>query len=547
MAVHPSPFETARLAYEPKLPEVLRGASVEVVEHDPPPPGPDADAIRERFPRTSGQRRLVLRAGGELPARRPLRVGVVLSGGQAPGGHNVLAGLLDGLLSIDPGSSLVGFLDGPRGVIDDRAIDLDAAALAPYRNTGGFDRIRSGRDKIESADQLEAAARTCRGRGLDGLVVVGGDDSNTNAAVLAEHFAGHGITTRVVGVPKTIDGDLRTEHVEMSFGFDTATKVYGELIGNIARDAASARKYWHVVKLMGRSASHVTLECALATRPNVALIGEEISANGATLAEIVRHVADAVAARAERGIGHGVCLVPEGLLEFVPQLRALIDRLNGLLAGEAGQADLETRLRTVVAELDGSSRSLFEALPGGIRTQLLLDRDAHGNVQVSKIETDKLLVELVGRELSSRAARGSFHGRFSAQTHFLGYEGRCAAPSNFDADYTAALGRTAALLVACGRSGVMAAVGGLLGPPSSWVPSGVPITSLLHLEVRKGRPTPVIRKALVDLDGAPFGAFVAVRDAWAAEDAYVAPGAIQYWGPESVCESRPWTLALERG
>ncbi len=542
MAVHPSPFETARLGYEPKLPEVLRATDVGVAEDPPPPPGPDDDAIAERFPRTRGQRVLRLRAGGGGLPRRALRVGVVLSGGQAPGGHNVLAGLLDGIVALDPDSRLIGFLDGPRGVIEDRAIDLDAAVLAPFRNTGGFDCIRSGRDKIETPEQLDAAEQTCRERSLDGLVVVGGDDSNTNAAVLAEHFEQHGVATRVVGVPKTIDGDLRTEHVELSFGFDTATKVYAELIGNIARDAASARKYWHVVKLMGRSASHVTLECALATRPNVTLIGEEVAANRTTLAAIVRQVADVVAARAARGIRHGVCLVPEGLLEFVPEMRTLIDRLNALLAGAAGEQAIEARERAVLEALDDDARRLFEGLPDGIRRQLLLDRDSHGNVQVSKIETDKLLVEMVARDLASRPSAAGF----SAQTHFFGYEGRCAAPSNFDADYTAALGRTAAMLVALGWTGVMAAIRGLAGPPSTWVPGGVPIPSLLHLETRKGRPTPVIRKALVELDGRPFRALAAAREGWATDDAYVAPGAIQYWGPDEVCESRPRSLLLER-
>jgi len=546
MADAASAFELARLGYEPKLPDVLRGGDVVAEDGARPPEGADAAAIRERFPRTFDAPAVVLRPGrpGE---RGPVRAGVVLSGGQAPGGHNVLAGLLDGLRAIHPGSSLIGFLGGPRGILEDRALDLDAAALSRYRNTGGFDRIGSGRDKIETPEQIEAAARTCAARGLDGLVVVGGDDSNTNAAVLAEHFAAGGIATRVVGVPKTIDGDLKDDDVEISFGFDTATRVYAELIGNIARDAASAGKYWHVVKMMGRSASHVTLECALSVRPNLALIGEEVAARGTTLEGIVHGIADAVARRAAAGRRHGVCLVPEGLIEFVPEMRALIDRLNAALAGPAGEADGSAREAAVRAGLEPGLARLFDALPDGIRAQLLLDRDSHGNVQVSKIDTDKLIVEMVGRELARRRRDGGFSGSFSAQTHFLGYEGRCAAPTNFDADYTAALGRTAAHLVALGRTGLMAAVQGLVGAPATWTPVGVPVAARLHMERRKGRAVPVIRKALVDLDGAPFRAFAAERDRWILDDAYVYPGAIQYWGPEAVTEARPRTLVLERG
>jgi pyrophosphate--fructose-6-phosphate 1-phosphotransferase len=526
---------------------VLAGGPVRAVEGDAAIPPEDADAIRARFPSTFGAPRVELIPADTAGSPGPRKVGVVLSGGQAPGGHNVLCGLRDGLESIDPGSVLIGFLDGPGGVLADRTRVLDAAVLAPYRNTGGFDCIGSGRDKIESPEQLERSARTCRDHGLDGLVVVGGDDSNTNAAVLAEHFAAHGVPTRVIGVPKTIDGDLKTEDVEQSFGFDTATKVYAELIGNIARDAASARKYWHVVKLMGRSASHVTLECALATRVNLALIGEEVARDRTTLDALVARIADVVVERSEAGRDYGVCLVPEGLIEFVPEMRALIAALNRALAGRGAEPGDAERAAVVRQTLDEDARRLFDGLPRGIRDQLLLDRDSHGNVQVSKIETEKLLVDQVGRELARRAGAGSYRGRFSAQTHFLGYEGRCAAPSNFDADYCYALGRTAALLLADGRTGMMAAVRGLAGSASEWRPVGVPIPALLNLEERKGARKPVIRKALVDLDGPVFAAFAAHRDRWATADAYAYPGAIQYWGPAEVAEARTQTLSIERG
>jgi len=544
-----SPLEEARLAYRPQLPAALRDGIARVGIEEREAGAPDA-TIREQFPRTSGRPAVRVVPGSGPAPRRPLRVGVVLSGGQAPGGHNVIAGLVDALAGLEPASAVIGFLGGPQGILNSRHRDLPRAVVDPYRNTGGFDLLGSGRDKIETAEQLEACRTTCRALALDGLVVVGGDDSNTNAATLAEHFLDHGLATAVVGVPKTIDGDMKGGGIEASFGFDTATKVYAELIGNIARDALSAGKYWHFVRLMGRSASHVTLECALRTRPNVALIAEEVEERGHTLAEVVELVARVVRRRAEAGRSYGLCLVPEGLIEFVPEMRALINQLNAALHGE-GDASPETtlaeRLAFVRERLPIAQRSLFDALPPRIREQLLLDRDAHGNVQVSKIDTEALLVEGVAARIGAWKAEGKFPGTFRAQAHFFGYEGRCAAPSNFDADYTYALGHVAATLVAFGRTGYVAAVQGLAGPLERWTACAVPLASLLGMELRKGRCVPVIGKALVRTDGPVFHAFAAERERWAIEDAYLYPGAIQYFGPKAVAGRGPLSLALEGG
>ena len=545
MKQEPSPLERERLRYRPTLPGALaRGlGAVAFVERSATSSARDAEAILTRFPRTSGRPALELVQGGGAPRKRPLAVGVVLSGGQAPGGHNVIVGLADALRAFDPASRVIGFLGGPKGVMRGRHRALEAETLARYRNTGGFDLIGSGRDKIETPEQFEASRKTCEALGLDGLAIIGGDDSNTNAALLAEHFLERGAPTTVVGVPKTIDGDLKGGGIETSFGFDTATKVYSELIGNICRDAASAAKYWHFIKLMGRSASHVTLECGLATRPNVTLVGEEVEQRGLTLTEIVEQLASAVRRRAEAGRSYGVCLVPEGLIEFIPEMRALIGELNRILHDEAGASSREVVLRG----LGASARRTFEALPERIQSQLLLDRDAHGNVQVSRIETETLLVEQVEHRLAQWTATGVFSGKFQAQTHFFGYEGRASAPSNFDADYTYALGQVAAALVAFERTGYLAAVADLARPAAHWRPAAIPLTSLMQLEVRKGRETPVIAKALVDLDGAPFRALRDARDAWELEDHYRYPGAIQYFGPPEICGRPTITLELEQG
>jgi len=553
MEYESSPLDKLRSAYRPQVPAVLADPLDRVAFREAEPTVAIADQaeIRARFPITFGRPLLELTPEGGPVKRSPLKVGVVLSGGQAPGGHNVVTGLYDALQSVHTGSSVVGFLGGPRGIFEGSFRELDSEALATFRNSGGFDLIGSGRDKIESAEQLAASRATCERLGLDGLVVVGGDDSNTNAAVLAEYLLEQGSDVRVAGVPKTIDGDLKGEHVEASFGFDTATRVYSETIGNICRDARSAAKYWHFVKLMGRSASHVTLECALQTRVNIALIGEEIVERRQTLDQVVDGIVDVVARRAAEGRGYGVCLIPEGLVEFVPEMRELIDALNRILAERAGEVDalgtVEEKQDLVAAALAESGRSVFRGLPPAIRSQLLLDRDSHGNVQVSKIDTEQLMIELVTHRVEQRRAAGRFSGKFQVQGHFFGYEGRCAHPSNFDANYTYALGRIAALLVALGRTGYICSVRNLAATPDAWRPCAVPLTSMMRLETRKGREVPVIAKALVRTDGRPFEAFAAERERWAVEDAYRYPGAIQYFGPAEVSSQPTRTLTLESG
>ncbi len=540
-----SALERVRLSYTPSLPAVLR-SSIDTVGLDEGPATravANESAIRETFPDLFGTPGVRFEKDAATARRGALRVGVVLSGGQAPGGHNVITGLYDALAGGSAGAEVVGFRGGPKGILEADYRVLTAAEIDAHRNTGGFDLIGSGRDKIETTDQLEACRDTCGRLKLDGLVVVGGDDSNTNAAVLAQHFVRHDQPTVVVGAPKTIDGDLKGGGIEASFGFDTATKVYAELIGNIERDARSAKKYWHFIKLMGRSASHVTLECALATRPNIALIGEEVRARRWTLEQLTDRVATIVRDRAASGLRYGVCLVPEGLIEFLPEIGVLISELNTLLADDAGidRQPFDERRTTLRKRLTPDSATAFFGLPERIQRQLLLDRDSHGNVQVSRIDTEALLVETVRGRL---AADG---GTFQAQTHFFGYEGRCAAPSNFDADYTAAIGRSAAALVAHGRTGYICAVANLAQAPDSWTAGGIPLTSLMQMETRKGRPTPVIAKALVDLEGAPFGAFERERKTWAREDAYVYPGPIQYFGPAEVVGRTTATLQLEAG
>jgi pyrophosphate--fructose-6-phosphate 1-phosphotransferase len=541
-----SPLDGARREYRPQLPAALRDG-LERVGIEERETAPVPDAIRERFPRTAGRAAVDLGAGAGPTERRPLRAGVVLSGGPAPGGHNVVAGLVDALAGLDRRSAVIGFLGGPRGILESRHRELPRDVVEAYRNTGGFDLLGSGRDKIETPGQLDACAATCVALALDGLVVVGGDDSNTNAAILAEHFAVRGIGTTVVGVPKTIDGDMRGGGIEASFGFDTATKVYAELVGNIARDARSSGKYWHFIRLMGRSASHVTLECALRTRPNVALIGEEIAERGATLDGIVDGIAQIVRRRADAGRSHGVCLVPEGLIEFVPEIRALIAELNAALGGDAAEAAATppARVDRVRRRLGAAAAATLDALPEPIREQLVLDRDDHGNVRVSQIDTEALLVGAVEARIRGWAAAGAFRGSFRVVRHSFGYEGRCAAPSNFDADYTYTLGHVAAALVAFGRTGYVAAVQGLAAAPDRWRAGAVPLTSLLRIETRKGRPVPVIEKALVRTDGPAFRAFAAERERWAEDDAYVYPGPIQYFGPGDVAGAPPLTLALE--
>ncbi|MEI6386390.1 MAG: diphosphate--fructose-6-phosphate 1-phosphotransferase [Spirochaetota bacterium] len=548
-----SPLQNARLSYSPKLPASLAGPLEDLActRLEPALPSEDRELLGALFPRTYGMPAVRLGAGKADPAtaKKQRCIGVILSGGPAPGGHNVVAGIFDAMIKANPGSRLFGFRGGPGGLVDDRCMDIDAALIEGYRNTGGFDMIGSGRTKIETPQQFEKALATAKRRGLDAVIVIGGDDSNTNAAVLAEYFAARGEPISVIGVPKTIDGDLKSDVIETSFGFDTATKLYSELAGNIARDAASGRKYWHFVKLMGRSASHITLECALQVRPNVALISEEIEAKKLGLSTIVGSIADSVAGRAAKGENFGIVLVPEGLLEFIPEMKVLIDELNEILAAdeEAFKAlshDAE-RIAFVGERLSHESATLFDHLPEDIRAQLLWDRDPHGNVQFSRIETEKLLAEMVGRRLALYAKQGDYVGKWDFQTHFLGYEGRCAFPSNFDADYCYALGYTAASLVAAGLTGYLSSVRNLTAKASEWIAGGVPLVALMNIERRHGQDKAVIRKALVDLKGVPFAVFAKARDTWAFSSDYRVPGGIQYFGPPEVADLATETLRLE--
>lgn len=489
--------------------------------------------------------------GRNEQAGKTRTVGVILSGGQAPGGHNVIAGVFDALKKANPENKLLGFLNGPSGLVDDEKMEITAEYMDTFRNTGGFDIIGSGRTKIETAEQFAAARATCKRNAIDAVIVIGGDDSNTNAALLAEYFVAQGDSTQVIGVPKTIDGDLKNEYIETSFGFDTAAKTYSELIGNIARDANSAKKYWHFVKLMGRSASHIALECALQTQPTFCLISEEVAEKKQTLQEIVRAITDIVVARAERAENFGVVLVPEGLIEFIPEVGRLIGEINDIIAGHEKEFAAAGSPRDQAAWLEKSltteSARVFSSLPDEIRMQLLMDRDPHGNVQVSLIETEKMLIAMVKDELSLRRKDGAYKGKFSTQNHFFGYEGRCAFPSNFDADYTYSLGYTAFLLIANGLTGYISSVRNVARPAEEWIAGGIPLTMMMNMEQRHGAKKPVIRKALVELDGEPFLRFAKHRAEWARTTSFVYPGAIQYFGPDQVCNMPTVTLRLERG
>jgi len=512
-----------------------------VIQGEPTNSVADQAALQALFPHTYGKPIVSFQSGTNPGFNgKILRLGAILSGGQAPGGHNVLSGLFDGLKNSNPASRLFGFLGGPAGIMKAQYIEIDQNLIDQYRNTGGFDIIGSGRDKIETPAQFEAALQSARNLELDAVVVIGGDDSNTNAALLAEFFLAQGSDIKVIGVPKTIDGDLKNQYIETSFGFDTACKTYSELIGNICRDANSAKKYWHFIKLMGRSASHITLECALLTQPNIALISEEVAQKKISLSQIVSTIANAVAKRAEKGLQHGIVLIPEGLIEFIPEIKLLIAELNDLLVHhpDLAEADLPKKLSTV-------SASAYAALPASIRSQLMLDRDPHGNVQVSLIETEKLLMELVKDKLASMKATGTYKGKFSPLAHFFGYEGRCAFPSNFDSDYCYSLGYTACMLVANGFTGYLSSVRNLAGSAKNWTAGGIPLTMMMNMEQRHGSQKPVIRKALVEIKGPAFKAFEAMREVWAIETSYLFPGAIQYWGPSEVCDQPSETLKLE--
>lgn len=540
-------LQKARAAYEPKLPKALKG-SVSIKEGAKTESVADHEAIKALFPNTYGMPLVEFQESNEKNDAQ-MNVGVILSGGQAPGGHNVITGLFDTIKKLNPENRLFGFILGPGGLVDHNYMEITADFINDYRNTGGFDMIGSGRTKLEKVEQFEKGLEIIRELNIKAIVIIGGDDSNTNACVLAEYYAAKNYGVQVIGCPKTIDGDLKNAQIETSFGFDTATKTYAELIGNIERDCNSARKYWHFIKLMGRSASHIALECALQCQPNICLISEEVEQKDMTLNEIVDQVAEAVADRASRGDNFGVVLIPEGLIEFIPAIGRLIDELNDLLAAHGNDyKDLEPeeQRKYIIAHLSESNKGTFETLPEGVARQLSLDRDPHGNVQVSLIETEKLISEMVAARLKVWAKEGKYVGKFASQHHFFGYEGRCAAPSNFDADYCYALGTSAAQLIANGKTGYMAIVKNTTAPTDEWKAGGVPITMMMNMERRNGEMKPVIRKALVELDGAPFKAFAAVRGQWAKETMYVYPGPIQYWGPSEVCDQPTKTLALEQ-
>jgi len=548
-----SPLQKARYEYQPKLPGMLRNgiADICVKEGAATASVADQDKIKALFPNTYGKPEITFEKGTNTSASKKQVVGVILSGGQAPGGHNVISGLYDALKATNSDNVLLGFKGGPDGLLKNDYVEFDDKFIDAYRNTGGFDIIGSGRTKLETEEQFNIVAENAKKNGLTAIVIIGGDDSNTNAATLAEYMAAKNTGIQVIGCPKTIDGDLKNEDIEASFGFDTATKTYSELIGNIERDANSAKKYWHFIKVMGRSASHVALECALETQPNICLIGEEVAAKKMSLAQITNYIADAVETRGNNGENFGVAIIPEGIVEFVPEFSALIAEINELLAGSKTEEfnalpDWNAKYEFIKAGLSADSFKVFDILPQGIQQQLFLERDPHGNVQVSLIESEKLFSEMVKVELSKRKAAGTYKGKFGTQHHFFGYEGRCAFPSNFDADYCYSLGFNAFMLIQYGYTGYLSKVSNISKPAEEWIAGGMPITKMMNMERRNGADKPVIRKALVELDGKPFKFFEANREKWAVETCFTYPGAIQYYGPSSVCDITTRTLALEK-
>ncbi len=542
-----SALQQARATYQPKLPYALTGA-VKMVEGKPTQSVANQEEIKALFPNTYGLPEITFEKTNPTVGK-PLNVGVILSGGQAPGGHNVICGLFDGIKKINKESRLYGFLMGPGGFVDHQYMELTSDIIDEYRNTGGFDIIGSGRTKLETKEQFDKGLEILKQLDITALVIIGGDDSNTNAAILAEYYKAIGAGVQVIGCPKTIDGDLKNELIETSFGFDTATKVYSEVIGNIQRDCNSAKKYWHFIKLMGRSASHIALECALQVQPNVCIISEEVEAKNQTLQDIVDYIAGIVAARAAKGNNFGTVLIPEGLIEFIPAMKRLIAELNDLLAHNADEfaaiGDADAQRQYVIDHLSAENAAIYAGLPNGVARQLSLDRDPHGNVQVSLIETEKLLGEMVGKRLAEMKAEGKYTGKFGSQYHFFGYEGRCADPSNVDADYCYALGYNAAMLINAGVTGYMSSVRNLVAPSVQWFAGGIPITMMMNMERRHGEMKPVIQKALVDLNGTPFLRFTAKREQWAQDTCYMYPGPIQYFGPAEVCDQCTATLRYE--
>ncbi len=548
-----SPLQQERLKYQPKLPKVLQqgvnwvtmtqGASTEAVANK--------QEVKELFPNCYGAPVVKFELASAENPTEARNVGVILSGGQAPGGHNVIAGLFDALKKSNPNSKLYGFLGGPSGIIDGKYVEITSDFIDKYRNTGGFDIIGSGRTKLETQEQFEKSLEVCKKLNITGIVIIGGDDSNTNACLLAEWLKANNTGIQVIGCPKTIDGDLKNEQIEISFGFDTATKTYAELIGNIERDANSAKKYWHFIKIMGRSASHVALEASLQTQPNITLISEEVEQKKMSLNEIVSNIATIVSKRAQMGKNFGIAIVPEGLIEFIPEMKTMIANLNDVMAviendeKFANAPSLKEKFEYVMSKLESENAKVYSTLPETIKAQLLMDRDPHGNVQVSKIETEKLLIEMVDAKLKEMKKNGEYSGKFSTQAHFFGYEGRCAFPSNFDADYCYSLGYNAYALMKFGLTGYISSVKNLSSPADEWVAGGVPLTMMMNMERRHGAMKPVIKKALVELDGPVFKELETNRDKWAYEDCYLFPGAVQYFGPSSVCDITTVTLALE--
>ena len=542
-----SALQIARAAYQPKLPKALKGAVI-AKEGAATQSVADQEAIKALFPNTYGMP-MIQFVEGEAVEYPAINVGVILSGGQAPGGHNVISGLFDGIKKLNKDSKLYGFILGPGGLVDHKYMELTAEIVEEYRNTGGFDIIGSGRTKLEKEEQFEKGYEIVKELGINALVIIGGDDSNTNACVLAEYYAAKNYGVQVIGCPKTIDGDLKNEMIETSFGFDTACKTYSEMIGNIQRDCNSSRKYWHFIKLMGRSASHIALECALQAQPNLCIVSEEVEANNMSLDDVVTYIAQAVANRAAAGNNFGTVLIPEGLIEFIPAMKKLIAELNDFLAHNAEEFAMVKKSQQreyIISKLSKENAEIYASLPEGVARQLTLDRDPHGNVQVSLIETEKLLSDMVAVKLAQWKEEGKYVGKFAAQHHFFGYEGRCAAPSNFDADYCYSLGYTASMLIANGKTGYMSSVRNTTAPAEEWIAGGVPITMMMNMERRHGEMKPVIQKALVKLDGAPFKKFAACREEWANNTCYVYPGPIQYFGPTEVCDEPTKTLQLEQ-
>ncbi len=548
-----SPLQIERLQYQPKLPSSLQNGvnSLELVQGAATESVRDQEQIQALFANTYGKPTVTFKSTSSSSVSEVKNVGVILSGGQAPGGHNVIAGLYDALKNANSANKLYGFLGGPSGIIEGKYVEFNDEFINDFRNTGGFDIIGSGRTKLETEEQFKSSLEVCRKLNISAVVIIGGDDSNTNAALLAEWFVKNNTGIQVIGCPKTIDGDLKNEQIEISFGFDTATKTYAELIGNIQRDANSAKKYWHFIKIMGRSASHVALEAALQTQPNITLISEEVEAKKMSLSSIIDYMSDIIARRAESGKNFGIAVIPEGLIEFIPEMGSMISNLNDIMASLESDSSFVNassveKFSIVESKLDSENAKVYSSLPALIKEQLLADRDPHGNVQVSKIETEKLLIEMISARLSQMKKEGKFSGKFSSQSHFFGYEGRCAFPSNFDADYCYSLGYNAFALINNGLTGYLSSVRNLTSPASQWIAGGVPLTMMMNMEKRHGEMKPVIQKALVRLDGPVFKQLQDNREDWAMNDRYLFPGAVQYFGPSSVCDITTVTLQLER-